>query len=65
MRLLPLTHGLALMRYGLLGDGSGLRHIWGAGDPTRLATMSLGVVLAFAVVFTAISIKVFSREAVR
>ena len=64
-RLLPLTHGLAVMRYGLLGDASGLRHIWGGGDPTRLAAMSVGVVFAFAVAFTAVSIKVFSRKAVR
>jgi len=64
-RLLPLTHGLAVMRYGLLGDVSGLRHIWGTGDPARLAGMSVGVVLAFAVAFTSVSIKVFSQEAVR
>src|SRR6266851_3321397 len=27
-RFLPLTHALALMRYGLLGDSSGLHTIW-------------------------------------
>src|SRR5436309_2656082 len=30
-KLLPLTHALALMRYGLLGDGSGLHAIWRLG----------------------------------
>src|SRR5438094_465347 len=33
-RLLPLTHGLALMRYGLLGDRSGLSNIWGMHSAT-------------------------------
>src|SRR6266568_6401766 len=28
-KLLPLTHGLALMRYGLTGDRTGLHAIWG------------------------------------
>jgi ABC-2 type transport system permease protein len=26
-KVLPLTHGLALVRYGLLGDSTGLRHL--------------------------------------
>ena len=28
-KFLPLTHGLALVRYGLLGDSTGLHDIWG------------------------------------
>ena len=28
-KFLPLTHGLALMRYGLRGDSTGLHAIWG------------------------------------
>jgi ABC-2 type transport system permease protein len=28
-KLLPLTHTLALVRYGLLGDSTGLHNIWG------------------------------------
>src|SRR5207302_6692711 len=31
-RFLPLTHGLALMRYGLLGDSIGLHAIWSMSD---------------------------------
>src|SRR5207249_1099345 len=47
-RFLPLTHGLALMRYGLLGDASGLEHIWSMGSNTAMAALSLGVVAVFA-----------------
>ena len=64
-RLLPLTHALALMRYGLLGDGMGLRNIWGAHDLTVLAFLSLAVVAAFAAVLSAIAVRVFARASLR
>lgn len=63
-KFLPLTHALALMRYGLLGDGgAGLHDIWGMSSTTSMAALSLGVVALFAAVFTALSIRVFSRSA--
>src|SRR5712692_95038 len=64
-KFLPLTHGLALVRYGLLGDSSGLHDIWGMHGTTMMATLSLTVVAAFSVALTAISIRVFNRSAVR
>jgi len=65
-RFLPLTHALALMRYGLLDhSGAGLRDIWGMHDPTVMALLSLAVVAAFAVAMTVISIRVFTRAAVK
>jgi ABC-2 type transport system permease protein len=64
-RLLPLTHGLALVRYGLLGDSTGLHDIWSMHSTTIMATLSLGVVAAFAAALTMISIRVFNRSAVR
>jgi ABC-type polysaccharide/polyol phosphate export permease len=64
-RFLPLTHGLALMRYGLLGDASGLHAIWQLSDPTAMAGLSLLVVALFAVALTAVSIRVFTRSAMR
>jgi ABC-2 type transport system permease protein len=64
-RCLPLTHGLALMRYGLLGDRMGLENIWGVHDATIMAAMSLGVIAVFAAAMTAISVRVFTRSALR
>src|SRR5436190_13810481 len=64
-KFLPLTHGLALMRYGLLGDRSGLHHIWGMGDATAMAALSLLVLVVFATALTAGSIRVFTRSALR
>src|SRR6266568_659400 len=46
-KFLPLTHGLALMRYGLGGDSTGLHTIWRMSNPTAMAAMSLGVVALF------------------
>jgi ABC-type multidrug transport system permease subunit len=65
-KVLPLTHALALMRYGLLGDGgAGLHDIWGMGNTTEMAALSLGVVALFAAALTAIAIRAFSRSALR
>jgi ABC-2 type transport system permease protein len=64
-KFLPLTHGLALMRYGLLGSGSGLRNIWGLSSAPEAAALSLAVLAAFAAVLTAMSIRVFTRAAVQ
>jgi ABC-2 type transport system permease protein len=62
-KLLPLTHGLALVRYGLLGDGSGLHAIWGMSDTTAMAGLSLAAVSLFAAALTTVSIRVFTRSA--
>src|SRR5205807_2030031 len=63
-RFLPLTHGLALMRYGLLGNSAGLHDIWRMSDPTAMAGLSLAVIGAFAALLTAVSIRVFTHSAV-
>src|SRR4051794_32259930 len=65
-KALPLTHAMALMRYGFVDpSGAGLHDIWGGGDTTLLALASLGVVGLFAVALTAVAIRVFSRTALR
>ena len=65
-KVFPLTHALAVMRYGLLDhSGAGLHDIWGMSDPGVEALLSLAVVAVFAVALTALSIRVFARAAVR
>jgi ABC-2 type transport system permease protein len=65
-KVLPLTHAMALMRYGLVdAKGTGLHDIWGMSNTTVEAWLSLGVVLAFAAALTLVAIRVFSRSAVR
>ena len=64
-KFLPLTHGLALMRYGLRGDSSGLHNIWRMGDTTAMAGLSLVVLAAFALALTFAAIRVFTRSALR
>jgi ABC-type polysaccharide/polyol phosphate export permease len=64
-RLLPLTHALALMRWGLLHDSSGLQNIWRTTNTTAMASMSLAVVAVFAALMTTVSIRVFARSAVQ
>ena len=65
-KVLPLTHALALMRYGLVDrDGAGLHDIWGMSNPTTMAALSLGVVALFAAALTAVAVRTFTRAAVR
>jgi ABC-2 type transport system permease protein len=64
-KFLPLTHALAVMRYGLLGDAAGLHNIWGSVDPARAAALSLTVTACFAVALTIASVRIFTRSAVR
>jgi hypothetical protein len=64
-RFLPLTHALALVRYGLLRDPSGLRGIWHMQSTMSMASLSLAVVAAFAVLLTAVGVRTFGRRAVQ
>jgi ABC-type multidrug transport system permease subunit len=62
-RFLPLTHALALMRYGLDGDSSGLHAIWRMGHADDMAALSLLVLAAFAFALIRVAIQTFSRSA--
>jgi ABC-2 type transport system permease protein len=65
-KVLPITHVLALLRYGLVDrSGQGLRDIWGMTNTTAMASLSLAVVVAFAALMTAVSFRVFRRSAER
>jgi hypothetical protein len=61
----PLTHALALMRYGFIDpSGKGLHDIWGMHSVTGEAWLSLAVVAVWAVALAAVSIRAFARSAV-
>ncbi len=62
-RFLPLTHALALMRYGLLHDPSGLHAIWRMGSTTGSALLSLAVLVAFTALLLRVAVRVFTRTA--
>ena len=62
-RFLPLTHGLALMRYGLLHDPSGLHAVWRMHSTTGSAVLSLLVLVVFAALLTTVAVRTFSRSA--
>ena len=65
-KFMPLTHALALMRYGLVDpSGKGLHDIWGSGNTTVQAWLSFAVVALFAAALTAVSIRVFSKSVVK
>ncbi|MBV8300860.1 MAG: ABC transporter permease [Candidatus Dormibacteraeota bacterium] len=64
-KFLPLTHALAVVRYGLMGArASGLTNIWGMSNPTAMAALSLGVVAVFAVLGVTLAVRTFSKAAV-
>jgi ABC-2 type transport system permease protein len=64
-RVMPTTHTLALLRYGVLDrTGAGLHDIWGVSSTTTAAAMSLLVLAAWAILITAAAIRVFRQSAV-
>ena len=64
-KVLPLTHALAVVRYGLLGArASGLHDIWGMSNATAMAALSLGVVALFALLASLLALRTFARSAV-
>jgi ABC-2 type transport system permease protein len=64
-KVMPLTHALAVIQYGLVDPrGAGLHDIWGMSDPAAMAALSLLVLGAFAVVSTVVAVRVFQRTAV-
>jgi ABC-2 type transport system permease protein len=64
-KILPLTHALALFRYGLTpatGGAQALRNIWGMSNDTTMAALSLLVVAVYAVTLMAGAIRLFTKK---
>jgi ABC-2 type transport system permease protein len=62
-KVLPLTHAVALFRYGLTTQGTqALHNIWGMSDPTRMALLSLAVVVAYAAIALTLAIRLFTKS---
>jgi ABC-type polysaccharide/polyol phosphate export permease len=65
-RALPLTHALALLRYGLTSDGTAaLSNIWGMTSPAAMAALSLAVVCCYAVAATVAAMRIAARRGVQ
>ena len=65
-KLLPVTHAVALMRYGLVDHhAADLHAIWGLTNPTAAAALSTVVLVAYAGVLLALAIRTFSQKALR
>jgi ABC-2 type transport system permease protein len=65
-RVLPVTHALALLRFGLVDrSGAGLYDIWGMHNTTTMALLSFVVVAGFAVAMLVLSTRIFTRSAIQ
>jgi ABC-2 type transport system permease protein len=62
-KVLPLTHALALFRYGLTGPSGAraLHNIWGLQNAGLMATLSMLVLVAFAVVVFSAAVRLFAK----
>jgi ABC-2 type transport system permease protein len=64
-KVLPLTHAMALLRYGFVDPkGTGLHDIWGLSSTTTEAFLSLAVVALFTAALSAVAVRAFKRSAV-
>ena len=65
-KLLPVTHAVALMRYGLVDHhAADLHAIWGLTNPTLMAALSTAVLVAYAALLLSLAIRTFTRRALR
>ncbi len=60
---LPWTHAIAVMRYGLMeGSDPGLANIWHLDSELLMASLSLIVMAAFAIVTLTLAVRIFYRK---
>jgi ABC-2 type transport system permease protein len=61
-KVLPLTHAVALFRYGLTGQGGqALHNIWGGTNTATMALLSLLVVTAYALAAITLAVRLFAK----
>jgi ABC-2 type transport system permease protein len=62
-KVLPLTHALALFRYGLTAPSgvTALHNIWGLHNVTTMAILSMTVLILYAVAFVTGAIRLFTK----
>jgi ABC-2 type transport system permease protein len=64
--LLPWTHAVALLRFGLMGGGaSGLEAIWHLGSEWAMALLSLAFLVAFASAMVLVALRTFDAATTR
>ena len=65
-KVLPLTHALALFRFGLTANGGqALRDIWGLSNDNQMAALSLAVLALYALVIIAGAIRLFAKASTK
>jgi len=65
-KVLPLTHALALFRFGLTaGGGQALHNIWGLSNGTQMAALSLAVLALYALVIIVGAIRLFAKASTK
>jgi ABC-2 type transport system permease protein len=62
-KVLPLTHALALFRYGIAGSSGvrALHNIWGLHSAVEMAVLSMLVLVVYAVVVFAAALRLFAK----
>jgi ABC-2 type transport system permease protein len=65
-KVLPLTHALALFRFGLTANGGqALHNIWGLSNDGQMAALSLAVLVLYALVIIAGAIRLFAKASTK
>jgi ABC-type multidrug transport system permease subunit len=63
-KALPLTHALALFRYGMTGTSGvrALHNIWGLSSAPEMAFLSMAVLLAYGAVAVTAALRLFAKS---
>ena len=65
-KVLPLTHALALFRFGLTANGGqALHNIWGLSNDDQMAALSLAVLALYALVIIVGAIRLFAKASTK